>query len=72
MQIDNELLSIRLNKHINECGCHFEDIPIIIKANTSLHKIKETQPYICYELQDIIENKIYYYRRLIEVRNIKK
>lgn len=50
----------------------FEDIPIIIKANTSLHKIKETQPYICYELQDIIENKIYYYRRLIEVRNIKK
>ena len=69
MDINNKLLSTRLKKHIKEYGCLLDDIPVIIKASTLLHKIKETQPYICNELEDIIENKIYYYRRLIELNS---
>ena len=63
MDLNNKLLSYELKQHIKNCNCIIDDIPIIIKADTTTEIIKETQPNICENLSDILDSKIYYYKR---------
>ena len=66
-KLDNKILTNNLNLHLKKCNCMLDNKIIVIKAGTTILKIKEIQPYICPELEDIIEQKIYCYRKLQEI-----
>lgn len=63
MDLNNKLLSYELKQHLKKCDCVIDNIPIIINSNTSTEIIKENQPNICDNLLDILDAKIYYYKR---------
>jgi len=64
MEKEYKMLSDLLEKHIGNCDCVNHKILIELKADTSIEKIKKTQPNICSELSNIINQNIDYYKRL--------
>lgn len=70
MDYDNKLLTTRLNKHMKECKCILSDKALLIKADTTILKIKEKQPHICLDASNILYDKIHYYKRLRQLRKI--
>jgi len=64
-EMDNKISSIQLEKHFLNCDCYKSDEPIIISAGTSIIELKEKYN-ICESLENIINDKIHYYRRLRE------
>jgi hypothetical protein len=64
-EMDDKITSIQLEKHFLNCDCYKSDEPIIITSGTSIIGLKEKYN-ICESLEDLINERIHYYRRLIE------